>query len=188
MSKLLATRGISVIDLDQLGRELSEQSPEVAREIARICGAEVLQADGQLDRTRVRTIIFSSPELRKQLERYLHPLIWKEFERRALEAEKAGARIVVCEAALLMETGLQVQLDETIVVTAPEDERSRRVMTRDRITMALAEKMIRSQMRDLERTETRIAVVENHGSLADLAIQVDDLVERWRSMGRLPPS
>jgi dephospho-CoA kinase len=174
--------GITVVNLDQVGRELTDEDPAVIKAIAGICGSQVL-AGGKLDRTKVREAIFAHPEARTAIERLLHPRIWKEFERRADAAAKAGKKLVICEAALLVEQEIHKLLDGLVLVTAPEEVRKQRVMERDRIPALLVEKMMRAQLEDEKKHHSATVVIENRGSIADLTVRVGELLDEWRTQG-----
>jgi len=181
VAEMLAEAGVTVIDLDRIGRELSENDPAVVSRIAEICGQAVLVA-GKLDRGKVREAIFSDPVRRRGLEEFLHPLIWLEFEEYCRRAKAQGKRLVVCEAALILETGLDKKLDGLVLVTAEEGVRRDRVMSRDRISARLAEKMIRSQFASPHAGQSTV-VIQNQGSLEDLQFQVRELIASWRELG-----
>jgi dephospho-CoA kinase len=183
VASLLAAAGVTVLDLDRIGRELTDNDPQVIQAIAALCGPEVAP-DGRLDRAKVREAIFADADKRKRLEALLHPLIWAEFLRRKDEAARAGAKLVICEAALLAETGIDKKLDGLVVVTAHEPLREERIVRRDNISAELAGKMIRAQLRE-PPAHGSLIVIENHGSLAELAIQVGKLIDGWRARGLL---
>jgi dephospho-CoA kinase len=182
VAELLREAGVDVVNLDILGREVTESSSDLAEKIAAICGPAVLR-DGRLDRNAVREVIFADPAKRVALERLLHPLIWSEFQRRCDDITRAGRKLVVCEAALLVESGLHKDLDGLVLVSAPETARKQRVMDRDRINALLAEKMIRSQLGEEERRRPATIVIENNGSLGELAFKVSELLDGWRAKG-----
>ncbi len=185
VAELLRGAGVTVVNLDDVGRELTDKDPAVIAEIGRLCGPSVIDEKGELDRRKVRDVIFSDAKARAALEAFLHPHIKDAFDGKCAEAQRAGKKLVVCEAALLVESGIHKALDGLIVVIAPEEKRRDRVMARDRITAALAEKMIRAQMAEAEKRKPATVVIENHGSLAELAVRVAELLEAWRSQGIL---
>ena len=107
-------------------------------------------------------------------------------EKRAQKARQTGQKLVVCEAALLMEAGIDKKLDALVLVSAPENLRSRRMIERDRMGAVLAEKMIRTQLKDQDRPHSHHAFsIENTGSLADLSIKVTELLLEWKERGWL---
>ncbi len=180
VAELFRNAGISVINLDEVGRELTDQQPAVQHKLGQLLGPGVYE-NGQFNRTKAREALFTDRVKRKAVEEYLHPLILAEFERRAAQAKLNGEKMVICEAALLMETGTDKKLDGLVLVSAPESIRSQRVVDRDRIGAVLAEKMIRTQLRDADRSpEQNTFAIENNGSLADLSFKVSEIIDEWK--------
>lgn len=179
VSDLLRQAGITVINLDDLGRELYTKIPSLASQVVAICGKRVF-GNLQLDFSQIREVIFSSAEKRKQLERLLHPIILKEFEARCEKSAKAGEKIIVCETALLIESGYYKSLDELVVILAPREERKKRLIDRDKISEALAEKMLASQVDEEKRTAVATTLIRNDGSKAVLKARVFDVLRGWR--------
>lgn len=185
VAELFRGIGLTVINLDDLGRTLTDQSAEVQKTLGAILGAGVYD-QGRFDRAKAREALFADATKRKQVEAYLHPLIEKEFEKLASAAQARGEKLVICEAALLMEVGLDKRLDALVLVSAPESVRSQRVVDRDQIGAVLAQKMIRTQLRDVDRTVGQNTFsIENTGSLADLSLKVSEIQEEWKNRGWL---
>lgn len=178
----LRSRGIPVIDMDALGRELTDESPTIAAEISRVVGGGVLE-EGKLDRKKVKDAVFRDAKLKKDLENLLHPLILREFEDRRQRLHDEGHRLVVCEAALLIETGRYRQLDGLLVIGAPESVRARRAIERDRISEPLAKRIIASQVSDDARRKAATWFITNETDRAALARQLDALIDDWRDKG-----
>lgn len=180
VAALLRDRGLIVVNLDEVGRKVS-LDPKVIVDINEICG---LSGDN-LDRAKVRAIVFSDDAIRKKVEQRLHPVILAEFEREMAEAEKGGHRVIVCEAALLVESGYQKHLDELIVVTAAEAQRKNRLIARDNIDAELADKILAAQTKDDVKLKVASYVLKNDTSREVLAARVDELLEIWRGKGYL---
>ena len=185
VAELFKGIGITVINLDELGRTLTDGFPDVQKKLGSILGTGVYE-NGHFDRLKAREALFANAEKRKAVEAYLHPLIEIEFNKHAAAAQDRGEKLVICEAALLMEVGLDKRLDALVLVSAPEAMRSQRVVDRDRIGAVLAQKMIRTQLKDTDRAHTQNTFsIENTGSLADLSIKVSEIQEKWKLRGWL---
>lgn len=183
VAALFKEEGVPVLNLDTIGRELTNSDTGIVLRIGEICGLEVV-TDGKLDRARVREILFSDREKRRRVEAFLHPIIWQRFQEECDVLRERGKKMVICEAALLVESGLHRELDRLILVTAPEDMRRERVMTRDKVTANLAEKMIRAQIADDDRPKMpKTILVENDGPKDILKRKVQDIVIGWKSEG-----
>jgi len=180
VAALFQEKGLVVVNLDEVGRKVS-LDPKVIVDINEICG---LSGDN-LDRAKVRTIVFSDDAIRKKVEQRLHPVILSEFEREMAVATKAGHQLIVCEAALLVESGYGKSMDELVVVTAPETHRKTRLIARDNIDMELAEKIIAAQTKDEEKLKFATHVLKNDSTRDVLAGRVEDLIQGWRAKGYL---
>lgn len=184
VAQRLATYPIAIINLDEIGREITDRDAEVRNRIQALFTESILTKDG-LNRARLSELVFADPLKRKALEALLHPLIWKEFNDRAAAEVAAGKKLVICEAALLVESGNYRQFEELIVVTAPPDVRKVRLLTRPLMNDALAEQILAAQLSEAERLRVATIVVENHGSREELDRRVDEIVHDWRERGIL---
>jgi dephospho-CoA kinase len=166
-AKFFEEAGIPVLDADQIARDLS--SPGGAAHPL------IEKAFGTTDRAKLREVIFANPGKRRELEAILHPLIRAESEARI---GKMGKPVVIYEAALLIETGRYLDLDGLIVVHAPAEVRQERLMKRDGIPMALAERIFGAQATDGERRKAADYWLENAGAPEQLQAQVLDLAKK----------
>jgi dephospho-CoA kinase len=182
VANLLEDRGMTVLNLDKIGHELMERDPRVAAELKKICGDSIIEG-GAVVRSKVREILFASDEKKRAIEAYLHPLIWTIFLDRAKQAQAQGKKAVICEAALLIEGGVERQMTDLVVVVATENVRKQRLISRDLISPFLAAQMIQSQVDDSTRRDHATVLIENNGSLKDLQEQVDALYDRWKEKG-----
>ena len=179
VGRLLAARGIPVVDADQVAREVVEPGRPALREIAaRFPG--VLRPDGTLDRKALAARIFADEVERVALERIIHPRIAQEVATRMAALASAGQGTAVYEAALIVENGLQRGLDGLIVVTAPAEAQIARLRLRDGMSEEEARARIAAQLSAGEKAKLATVVIENDGSEADLSARVDRLVERMR--------
>jgi dephospho-CoA kinase len=178
-AKLFLKSGIPVVDMDKISRELVENDANLRKEIIQTMGNEILTG-GEIDRLKLRTLIFSNPQKKTQLERLIHPRVRNQFDALALEEEGKGKRLIVCEAALLIEGGYKNTLDRLVVVMAPEALRKERLLNRDRIQPELAVQMIKNQTSDTERLACATYVIHNDSTLENLEDQVNNLINIWK--------
>ena len=174
----LTQQGLFVIDLDKVGRLISD-TPAALRKFEEIFGEEVFTL-GVLNRRILRQLAFQHPEKKKELEEYLHPLIWREFDRLAAAAEAKGHRIVICEAALLIETGSYKKFDELIVIVADEGLRKQRAEKRDKLNPELFDAMVKSQVDDETRRKAATHLIINDGHSDHLQKQLSELLAQWK--------
>jgi dephospho-CoA kinase len=182
VGRILLAKGIPVIDMDKIGKVLLDSDLAIQSDILATFG-EQAETNHKVDRNKLRSLIFSNLENRKKLESIMHPRIRKEFERSAQEEAAKGTKMIVCEAALLIESGYRNSLDKLTVVIAPKDRRMARLLARDSITPEMAQKMFEAQVTDQERLALADYVIENKSDLGVLPKQVEDLLYRWRTDG-----
>jgi len=173
VSRLLARKGIPVVDADQLAREAVAPGSPALRRIAERWPGTV--HDGKLDRKALGAIVFASESERKALEAILHPWIRAEARRRMDEILARGAPRVIYEAPLLFETGAADELDAVILVAAPEEVQRERLMRRDGLGPDEADARIAAQLPLEEKRRRATFVIDNDGDLEELARSVDAL-------------
>lgn len=177
VARLLAARGVPVVDADQIAREVVQPGRPALREIA-ARWPQVVAKDGTLDRKALAGRVFADPDERRRLNEIVHPRIAEEVSARLGALAGAGHSLAVYEAALIVENGLQDGLDGLIVVTAPESVQIARLRLRDGMTEPEARARIAAQLPAAEKVRHATFVIENAGSEADLAAQVDKLLEK----------
>jgi len=179
VARMLAARGIPVVDADQVAREVVEPGRPALVEIdARFPG--VLRPDGSLDRKALAGRVFASERDRRDLEAIVHPRIAEEVATRMSALAAAGHRVAVYEAALIVENGLQHGLDGLIVVTAPVAAQIARLRLRDRMSENEARARIAAQLPAEEKAREATVVIDNAGSESDLAASVERLAGRMQ--------
>ncbi|PLW70364.1 dephospho-CoA kinase [Pseudohalioglobus lutimaris] len=157
--------GIVVVDADKVARVVVQPGGPALDAIAEHFGAEVLLADGQLDRAALRSIIFADDDERRWLEQLTHPLIGQEI-RQQLEA--AGSPYVMLSSPLLLETSQSALADLVVVVDVPEAMQLQRTMTRDNNDEDQVKRIIAAQLPRDTRLDQADIVIDNSGSLAEL--------------------
>lgn len=171
VARLLAERGVPVVDADRLAREVVEPgTPGLAAIAAR--WPEVVPG-GVLDRKALGAIVFARPSERAALEAIVHPRIREESERRLRELEARGAERAVYEAALLFENDLDAGMDATILVALDPELQVARLVARDGIPPEAARARLAAQL-PLEAKKARATfVVDNGGTPEQLRERLD---------------
>ena len=172
VAKILTELGAAIVDADMLSREVVAPGHDGWKEIVATFGGDVLQADQNLDRQKLRTLIFNNPDARRQLEAIIHPRVRALAERRIREHGEAGYAVVVYEVPLLFEGNLQEWLRPVILVASNVDIQRQRLQRRDGLDPTAAQKHIDAQMSLEDKRKLADYVIENDGSLADLESQV----------------
>lgn len=173
---LFARRGVPVIEADDVGRAVVQPGEPALAEIGAQFGAEMLLADGALDRRRMRERVFNDPAALKQLEAITHPHIRSRL-RHWRDSQTAPYGLL--SAAILLERGLHELVSRVLVVDAPEHDQITRVMRRDGIDENLARAMLARQFSRAERLARADDVIENPEPAAPLDAAVDALHRRY---------
>ena len=178
---MLADRGATIIDADELAREAVEPETQALKDIIKRWGKDILNQDGGLDRAALRQIVFADQNELDALNRIVHPGVTRLRDREIARARERGDPIVVCVIPLLFERNIVEEFDAIIVVDAPRPLRLERLVATRGLEETEAMNMIASQMpAELKRARADF-VIENDGSLDKLERDVDAL---WSSLQR----
>lgn len=183
VAALFATHGAVVIDVDAIGREVLEPGGRAYDDVVKLFGDGILGEDSTIDRAALAAIVFSAPAELAKLESVSHPAINDELDLRLDEAVAAGARWVVLDMAVLVESRLGQDLrsgrsyDTVVVVESNKATRLDRLVTIRGMEPAQAEARIASQTDDATRRAVADIVLRNDGDLDHLRAMVADLID-----------
>lgn len=184
VARIIASRGVPVIDADQLSRDVVLPGTPALAAVVALCGSGVLQVDGSLDRQALGARVFADPSLRRELEAILHPAIKVLAEERLGEFRRRGVPVVVYMAPLLIEAGATDRVDEIWVVYVDRETQIARVMSRDGISRGEAEQRLSAQMPMEEKATHGRIVIDNRGTIGELEEKVLDLCRDELGLGR----
>ena len=176
VSALFEELGITVVDADVAARTVVEPGTPVLAQIAEHFGAEVIAADGTLDRAALRRLVFADPGQRRWLESVTHPAIGAEIRRGLEQATSPYAMLV---SPLLFEAKQSVLADRVLVVDVSEQTQLARTMRRDANDEAQVRAIIAAQIDRAGRLERADDVIVNEGTLEELHPQVLALHARY---------
>ncbi|MEQ8661061.1 MAG: dephospho-CoA kinase [Gammaproteobacteria bacterium] len=176
--------GVPVIDADQVARDVVEPGQPAFAELVAIHGDGILTGDGQLDRRRLRDIVFNDPGKRAQLEAIVHPRIRARM-RDALE--RIAAPYCLLGIPLLAEGGDNPLVRRVLVVDCDEATQIARVRTRDDLTEAQVIAIMRSQATRAERLRIADDIILNDGDRDALIARVDALHQDYLELARKTP-
>jgi dephospho-CoA kinase len=175
VARMLAERGATVIDADELAREAVAPDTQALNDIIRRWGKDVLQPDGSLDRAALRRIVFADQLELDALNRIVHPGVTRLRDREIAVAKERGDQIIVCVIPLLFERNLVEEFDSIVLVDAPRPLRLERLVSTRGLEETEAMNMIASQMpAELKRARADYCI-DNIGCLDDLEREVDAL-------------
>jgi dephospho-CoA kinase len=184
VSRMLEEFGATLIDSDQIVRELQAPGAPLLAEIAAALGPEVIQRDGSLDRARVGELVFRDAAARQRLNAVVHPAVGLETARRLAAAREAGAELVVLDIPLLFETRLHgtasranLGVQAVVVVYAPRELQIRRQLERNDYGREEALRRVEAQLPIEEKRALADHVIDNSGSLEETRRQVRALYE-----------
>lgn len=152
VTSVFAELGCRVLDADQTAREVVMPRAEGLHAIVREFGEDILAPDGTLDRARMASIVFADEEKRLRLNQILHPFIIARQDEilREWEGEEPNG-IAVVDAALMIESGGYKRFDKLIVVHCRPEVQLERLILRNKLTLAEAQRRIASQMPQEEK-------------------------------------
>jgi len=184
VARRLASHGAVHVDADALAREVVAPGSDGLAAIVAHFGDAVLSDDGTLNRPALGSIVFADPAERAVLEGVTHPAVWRRAKELFDEAERADpAAIVVYDVPLLVEASANrpMHFDLVVVVQADVATRIDRLVTLRSMARDEAERRVRSQASDAERTAIADVVISSDGTLEQTLAQVDELWERVSS-------
>jgi dephospho-CoA kinase len=173
---MLADLGATVIDADQIYHDLIAPTAGEASALARQIESQFpgsLGPEGHLDRRALAARVFADTGLRRTLEAIAHPAVRVEFLRRAKAAADQGARLVIYDVPLLFERQLEGSLAGVVVVWVARDVQLQRLLARNGIDVAEANKRLSAQLSLDEKRRRATWVIDNSGTLAQTRAQVE---------------
>ncbi len=171
--------GVPVIDTDVIARDLVEPGTPLLASIVGAFGKELLDAYGRLKRRRLRQLIFTDEEKRRQLEALMHPEILDEARRQIGEVEAPYCVLVI---PLLAEFGRGPGIDRVLVVDVPPEVQRERLTHRDRASKSEADAALRAQATRAERLAIADDLIDNSGSLAATLERVAELHRQYLAL------
>jgi len=176
-ARMFSERGVPVIDTDVIAHQLTAAGGAALPAIRAAFGAEVLHADGALERSAMRRRVFSDVAERRKLEAILHPLIRQSVEQQLARLSSPYVLVVI---PLLVESGdYRDLLDHVLVVDSSEARQVERVRARSGLSPDDTNAIIAAQASREQRLATADEVLDNNGSLADLRDQIDRLHQKY---------
>lgn len=136
--------GIPIYQSDIQAKQLQQSNKKIIDGLKKIFSPDIYLPNGQLNRQLMASIIFTNTDLRQQVNQLIHPIVRTDFRQWA--STHTNTPYVVCEAAIMIESGSYADMDKIIVVDAPLQQRIERTMLRDKITRQQVENRIKSQM------------------------------------------
>ena len=183
VAAIFASLGAEIIDTDEIAHQLTRPESPVLTSIRDQFGDSVFLPDGQLNRAKLRQLVFSDPAAKTALESILHPLIRQEVENRLDRSRTVYAVIVV---PLLLETsGYRELVDRVLVVDCDESNQLARTMARSNLSKAEVLSIMSNQLRRNERLVHADDVLDNNNDENGLHEQVKKLHEKYLNLASM---
>lgn len=183
-ARRFAQLGARVYVADEYARRALDPGTDCFGRVLTEFGTEILLPNGSIDRKRLGEIVFASEEMRVKLNGIVHPYVIETlFSQSQLDYAQSRQPIAIFDVPLLFESGMDAQMDATILVVCDLETRIRRVMERDGFTREQVLSRIRAQMPEEEKRLRADYILENNGAEKDLIHQVDALYHKLLSEG-----
>ncbi|HQO15631.1 MAG TPA: dephospho-CoA kinase [Methylotenera sp.] len=179
-AKQFAKLGVPVVDTDVIAHALTAVGSPVLTQISQLFGPQFLTKDGALDRTKLRTHVFTNPQERSKLEALLHPLIRANALKQLAENEhQLHPDYQVLVIPLLFENNqYQTSIHKTLVIDCDEQLQISRAMARSQLSQAEAQAILDAQVTRATRLKLADEVIENNGTLAELTESVEKMHQK----------
>ena len=179
ISGMFREAGAIIVDADRIAHEVVKKGAPAWKKIKTHFGDRILLPSGEIDRERLGGIVFHDARQKENLNRIVHPFVFRKMEEEIAHAQSVAPRtIVILDVPLLIETGMHHALPQVILAYIPERMQLARLMARDGLAKADAEARIRSQMPIDSKKQMVSIVIDNSGSIDATRKQVRDVMER----------
>ncbi len=179
VSNMLKEMDITVVDADVEARLAVLKGEAAYDNIIEVFGREILLEDGEIDRSKLGSIIFHQEEKRQLLNKIVHPEVRKRMQVQIEAAEQNGEEVIVLDIPLLFESKLAHMAHKTLLVYVDEETQLERLMKRNNLSTEEAAARIRSQMPLAAKVKIADAVINNNGGVEDTNKQLIKVLANW---------
>jgi dephospho-CoA kinase len=179
VASMFAVLGALVIDADAISRSLTSPHGAAVQTIKQRFGEAMVNADGSLSRDLMRELVFTDVGAKKRLEAIIHPLVKLEMQRQDQAAVTTGAKLIVYDIPLLVESqNWRASLDKVLVIDCLEQTQVKRVILRNTLKQENVEKIIASQAsRKMRNNAADILIFNDSISVEHLREQVTHVAQ-----------
>ncbi len=172
VADIFRSKGVSVIDADPIAHQALVASSPVFASIVQTFGQDVIAANGNIDRLKLGAKIFANSDLRLKLDAIVHPFVRSQVALIKQKLMDEGCALAIYDVPLLFEKNMQKNFDKIIVVTCDPNLQKQRLMKRNSLSEQDALLRIAAQLPMSEKVRQADFVIENNGTLEELAQKV----------------
>lgn len=182
VSAYLKKRGCCIIDADEIARQLTSPGGEALDPIREKFGDYVFYDNGILDRKKLGNIVFNDEEKLKILEEITTKIVIRKITDKIHQMKESGYEgIVILDAPLLFEFGMEGLADENWLVICDRERRIKRLENRDGLSRREITDRMANQLSDEKKMDMADQSIDNSGSIDDLYCKIDQLIERIKN-------
>jgi dephospho-CoA kinase len=180
VAEAFAQLGAKVLDADKVAREVVLPGQPAWRKLQQAFGPEFFLPEGEVNRSKLRRLVFSNPEERGKLNAIVHPEVMKEIDRRFEQLTTSTQDgVVVVDVPLLLEVGVAHRFDRVIVVYVTENVQIKRLRERDGLSLDGARRALGTQMVLDKKVEQADYVIDNSSTRDETQAQVEKV---WQEL------
>ncbi len=188
VSQVFQKKGAIILSGDQIGKEVVEKNITVPKELVRTFGKGILNRNEHLDRRKLGEIAFASKKSKEKLNQIIHPYLLSELRNRIESLRRKNHKgIVAIDAALIVEWGLQKELDYLIFIQSKREDRIKRLQEQKGYSRREALDRIKSQLPEITKRKLADFIIKNDKGLAELREQANrvwkEIICRYRCRG-----
>ena len=173
VAKMFADLGAIIVDADKIAHSVMKPESDVCSKLLALFGKEIFKRNGTINRRKLAEVVFlKGPDKLKELNSIVHPEVVNIILERIEDAKKNGIEVVVIDAPLLIESGLETVVDKLIVVTTKRKIQEERGRIRGKLSLEEVRVRISSQLPLFEKEKKADYVIDNNGSLKNTLKQV----------------
>jgi len=178
---------ITVLDSDQIARQLVKPNQPALKEITDIFGENCLNKNGSLNRTWMREKVFSNPQQLALLESILHPLIRLNLKKQIKNCNNSDTKkaYIVLDIPLLIEKSFTNLVDRILVIDCSQNQQIKRAVKRDQSRVVKIERIIQMQISRSTRLKVADDILDNRGTKNELYLQIQALHQRYLKISSL---
>jgi dephospho-CoA kinase len=179
VARMLLEMNIPVIDADIEARNVVEKGEKAYDQIVNVFGSDILTDTGEIDRTKLGSIVFHNENKRMQLNSIVHPAVRERMNIKKEKLLNEGHQMVVLDIPLLFESRLTHMVEKTILVYVNEDIQLKRLISRNQLTQHEANARIQSQMPLKDKLQLADEVIDNNGTIENTKKQLILIINKW---------